>query len=78
MKSVKADLRAEITSTMRVLCPVLEKVKQGGGSVFAKDRGEVETDKDGCKLVYRGELHLTPCDSDRYLELRRHTEDHRS
>lgn len=40
-----------------------------GRSDFVEERGEVETERDCCERVFRGERHLTRCDWEHYLEL---------
>lgn len=46
-----------------------EEDGETGGSDFAVERDETETEHDRWERVCREKLHLTPCDPTQYLEL---------
>lgn len=51
---------------------VLSGIQEGKARVesdFGGERGQVGTEHDRCEFVCREELHMIPCECERYLEI---------
>lgn len=58
---MKVDMKAGRTFTVRAPHLRLTKVEHKERSGFAGEHGEMKMEQYRCELVFRGELHLTPC-----------------